>query len=118
VGKGFSFAEPTFEGEGDDAEEGEGEGAGEEDQEGGQEEQGEGAEEPEDDYNAAWEVLDVARTIYIKLLEESQAEMKEEKMKLADTYLALGDVSCETGKLFFLGKRGKMADRQKTSRRQ
>jgi hypothetical protein len=44
--------------------------------------------------------------------------MKEEKMKLADTYLALGDVSCETGKLFFLGKRGKMADRQKTSRRQ
>jgi hypothetical protein len=33
--------------------------------------------------------------------------MKEEKMKLADTYLALGDVSCETGKLFFLRKRFK-----------
>jgi len=98
VGKGFSFAEPTFEGEGegDDADE-----DGEE-QEGGEEqgeEQGdaEGGEEPEDDYNAAWEVLDVARTIYIKLLEDSKGEMKEEKMKLADTYLALGDVSCETG---------------------
>jgi len=96
VGKGFSFAEPTFEGEGDDAEED----AGEEDQGGEQGEEqgeGEGGEEPEDDYNAAWEVLDVARTIYIKLLEDSKGEMKEEKMKLADTYLALGDVSCETG---------------------
>jgi len=100
VGKGFSFAEPTFEGEGDDADED----AGEVEQEGGEEQgeeqgaaEGEGGEEPEDDYNAAWEVLDVARTIYIKVLEDSQGEMKEEKMKLADTYLALGDVSCETG---------------------
>jgi len=105
VGKGFSFAEPTFEGEGDDADED----AGQEDQEGGQEEQGEGegegGEEPEDDYNAAWEVLDVARTIYIKLLEDNQGDMKEEKMKLADTYLALGDVSCETGTSFHLSSK-------------
>ena len=66
-------------------------------QQGEGEAEAEGGEEPEDDYNAAWEVLDVARTIYIKVLEDSKEEMKEEKMKLADTYLALGDVSCETG---------------------
>ena len=99
VGKGFSFAEPTFEGEGDDAAEDAGE-AEQEGEEQGEEQgaaEGEGGEEPEDDYNAAWEVLDVARTIYIKVLEDSQGEMKDEKMKLADTYLALGDVSCETG---------------------
>jgi hypothetical protein len=35
------------------------------------------------------------------VLEEDKGEMKEEKMKLADTYLALGDVSCETGKSTF-----------------
>ena len=55
---------------------------------------------PEDDFNAAWEVLDVARTIYAKMVEEKkekQEECKEEDMRLAECYLFLGDVSCETG---------------------
>ena len=61
-------------------------------------EEGEGDEEPEDDYNAAWEVLDVARTIYAKMVEgKAEAEMREETLNLAECYLALGDVSCETG---------------------
>ena len=131
VGKGFSFAEPTFEAEGDEEEgdeqapEEEG-GEGEQQAEGEVEGEGEGAEEPEDDYNAAWEVLDVARTIYLKLLEDNKGEMREERMKLADTYLALGDVSCETGKSFpscphlllHSQSRRDRADNQKTSRKQ
>ena len=55
---------------------------------------------PEDDFNAAWEVLDVARTIYAKMVDEKkekQEEYKEEDMRLAACYLFLGDVSCETG---------------------
>ena len=39
--------------------------------EGGDEPEGEAeGDEPEDDYNAAWEVLDVARTIYAKIVED------------------------------------------------
>ncbi|WWD01036.1 hypothetical protein V866_007974 [Kwoniella sp. B9012] len=56
-------------------------------------------DEPEDDYNAAWEVLDVARTIYQKIIEGKSNDkegVKEDKLNLADCYLALGDVSCET----------------------
>jgi HAT1-interacting factor 1 len=102
AGNNFSFAEPAFEGEGEGEDEGgeedgEGEQGGEEGEEGGEEG---GADEPEDDYNAAWEVLDVARTIYTKILDEAGLEgqgMREERLRLADTYLALGDVSCETG---------------------
>ena len=57
--------------------------------------------EPEDDFNAAWEVLDLARAIYEKQKEEDGDD--EVKLKLADTFIALGDVSLETGaKLFFL----------------
>lgn len=57
-----------------------------------QEEEGEDdGEEPEDDFNAAWEVLDLARALYIK------QDGDEAKLKLADTYIALGDVSLETG---------------------
>lgn len=51
--------------------------------------------EPEDDFNAAWEVLDLARAIYDKQKDEGGDE--EVKLKLADTYIALGDVSLETG---------------------
>lgn len=94
----------VFEGDGDDegdeeeqGEEGEGEG----EQDGGEEEgkeQGEGEEEPEDDFNAAWEVLDVARTIYAREVEQLPAgEGKETRLLLSECYLALGDVSCETG---------------------
>jgi len=49
--------------------------------------------EPEDDFNAAWEVLDLARAIFEKQKEESDVA----KLKLADTYMCLGDVSLETG---------------------
>ncbi|KAF9006013.1 hypothetical protein BDQ17DRAFT_1324818 [Cyathus striatus] len=52
--------------------------------------------EPEDDFNAAWEVLDLARAIYDKQNDEMNEE--EIKLKLADTYIALGDVSLETEK--------------------
>ncbi|KAI0630693.1 hypothetical protein C8Q77DRAFT_1063100 [Trametes polyzona] len=50
--------------------------------------------EPEDDFNAAWEVLDLARAIY----EKQQEESDEVKLKLADTFITLGDVSLETEK--------------------
>ena len=52
--------------------------------------------EPEDDFNAAWEVLDLARLNYEKRKDESDAI----KLKLAETYIALGDVSLETGQSF------------------
>ncbi|RDB23444.1 NASP-related protein sim3 [Hypsizygus marmoreus] len=52
--------------------------------------------EPEDDFNAAWEVLDLARAIYDKQKDEEDDD--EIKLKLADTYIALGDVSLETEK--------------------
>jgi len=57
----------------------------------------EGEDEPEDDFNAAWEVLDLARAIYDR--EIQQEDDDEVKLKLADTYIALGDVSLETGTL-------------------
>jgi HAT1-interacting factor 1 len=60
--------------------------------------EGEGEEddgEPEDDFNAAWEVLDLARAIYEKQKEDGGDE--EVNLKLADTFIALGDVSLETG---------------------
>ncbi|KAG9050415.1 hypothetical protein FS837_005488 [Tulasnella sp. UAMH 9824] len=63
----------------DDQEDGDGEGEDDED-------------EPEDDFNAAWEVLDLARALYAK------ADGQEAQLKLADTYMCLGDVSLETEK--------------------
>lgn len=50
--------------------------------------------EPEDDFNAAWEVLDLARSLFEKQQDTSDAV----KLKLADTLLTLGDVSLETEK--------------------
>ena len=49
--------------------------------------------EPEDDFNAAWEVLDLARNIYDKRKDDDDETM----LKLAETYICLGDVSLETG---------------------
>jgi len=69
----------------------------EEEEEGRQEEEEEDGE-PEDDFNAAWEVLDLARAIYDKQATEEGDE--EIKLKLADTYIALGDVSLETGTFY------------------
>jgi len=91
----------SFSGDAEDAEEGEdppvdmfgqtADGEGEEEEGHGEEEDG----EPEDDFNAAWEVLDLARAIYDKQAAEDDDE--EIRLKLADTYVALGDVSLETG---------------------
>ncbi|XP_006461785.1 hypothetical protein AGABI2DRAFT_193169 [Agaricus bisporus var. bisporus H97] len=53
-------------------------------------------DEPEDDFNAAWEVLDLARAIYDKQVQQDGDD--EIRLKLADTYIALGDVSLETEK--------------------
>lgn len=61
------------------------------------EEGGDGGE-PEDDFNAAWEVLDLARAIY----EKQKDEDDEIKLKLADTYITLGDISLETGMFIFV----------------
>ena len=67
------------------------------DAEGGEEEEadGEGGDEaePEDDFNAAWEVLDLARAIYEKQMDTNDGM----KLKTADTFIALGDISLETG---------------------
>jgi HAT1-interacting factor 1 len=60
-----------------------------------EDEEGDDAE-PEDDFNAAWEVLDLARAMYEKQIEREDDE--EVKLKLADAYIALGDVSLETGR--------------------
>lgn len=64
-----------------------------------EEEEEEDVGEPEDDFNAAWEVLDLARAIYEKQKEEDEDE--EITLKLADTYIALGDISLETGAYFW-----------------
>ncbi|KAF7309196.1 SHNi-TPR domain-containing protein [Mycena kentingensis (nom. inval.)] len=60
---------------------------------------GEGADddEPEDDFNAAWEIFELARGLYAKQVDE-KADDAALQMKLAETYLALGDVSLETEK--------------------
>ncbi|RUS14704.1 hypothetical protein BC937DRAFT_93458 [Endogone sp. FLAS-F59071] len=49
--------------------------------------------EPEiDDFEYAWEVLDIARVIY------ARTDTDEARLKLADVYLCLGDISMETEK--------------------
>jgi hypothetical protein len=58
-----------------------------------EEEEEDEEEEPEDDFNAAWEVLDLARALYENLKDTDD----EIKLKLADCYICLGDVSLETG---------------------
>jgi HAT1-interacting factor 1 len=75
-------SKPDVEG-GEEAGDGEGEGEGEDDAEA----------EPEDDFNAAWEVLDLARSIYEKRMDGDD----EVRLKVADTFIMLGDVSLETG---------------------
>ncbi|CUA78066.1 NASP-related protein sim3 [Rhizoctonia solani] len=49
-------------------------------------------DEPEDDFNAAWDVLDLARAYYDK------QEGEDMKLKLSEAYMSLGDVSLETEK--------------------
>jgi HAT1-interacting factor 1 len=99
----FVFEEAALEGDEEEEEEGD-EGGGEAARSGGAEggEGGEdGVDEPEDDYNAAWEVLDVSRQIYEKIVEEKKdGEGREERLSLAECYDCLGDVSLETGKSY------------------
>ncbi|KZT25224.1 hypothetical protein NEOLEDRAFT_373994 [Neolentinus lepideus HHB14362 ss-1] len=59
-----------------------------------EEEEGDNMDEPEDDFNAAWEVLDLARALYVRKKDDGD----DVKLKLADTYITLGDVSLETEK--------------------
>lgn len=61
----------------------------------GEGEDGDGDEaEPEDDFNAAWEVLDLARAIYEKRMDGDDLM----RLRAADTFIMLGDVSLETEK--------------------
>ncbi|THH27802.1 hypothetical protein EUX98_g6399 [Antrodiella citrinella] len=59
-----------------------------------EEEEEDDSGEPEDDFNAAWDVLEAARAQY----EKAQEDSDEVKLKLADVYITLGDVSLETEK--------------------
>lgn len=75
-----------------------------------------GVDEPEDDYNAAWEVLDVARTIYSKTVEGlAERDGREERLCLAECYLSLGDVSCETGQFNTIQADSKSNEKQRIS---
>ncbi len=69
--------------------------ADDEDEAGEGEGEGEDEAEPEDDFNAAWEVLDLARAIY----EKEMGADKGSRLKAADTFIMLGDISLETGAL-------------------
>lgn len=77
---------PEFRDENDVGEE---EGEEEEEEEEGNEEEG----EAEDDFETAWNILDVARIIFEK------SDDKETQLKLADVHLCLADVSLEIGKI-------------------
>ena len=88
---GAAAANPNFvfEGDGDD-----------DDEEEEEEEQGAANANDEDDFNAAWDVLDVARTIYGKELDKPDLTDEQKnslKLTLANCYAALGDISLETG---------------------
>ena len=72
----------------DDAGEGDGEGEGEDGDEA----------EPEDDFNAAWEVLDLARAIYEKRMDGDDVM----RLRAADTFIMLGDISLETGNVLHI----------------
>lgn len=69
------------------------------------EEEDEEEEEAENDFETAWDVLDLARTIYeneiTKLTaddEGTKAKVIQNKKKIADIYDILGEISLESGK--------------------
>lgn len=66
-------------------------------------EDGEGAaedgDEPEDDFNEAWMVLDLARTLYEKQMVDEPEKEQVIKKSLGDCRMLLGDVSLETGEV-------------------
>ena len=53
-------------------------------------------EQPEDDFQTAWEVLDLARVLFQKRLDAEQDSSKTRK-SLADTYDLLGEIALENG---------------------
>lgn len=57
-----------------------------------EEEGEENAADVDEDFETAWDILDIARVIFEK------GEDKKTQLKLADVHLCLGDVSLETGK--------------------
>ncbi|CEP11091.1 hypothetical protein [Parasitella parasitica] len=63
-----------------------------------EEEEQEAGNTAEEDFEAAWDILDVARLIFEK------GEDEKLKLKLADVHLCLGDVSLETGDITHLEK--------------
>jgi hypothetical protein len=84
-------AEPTANVE-DDVEGDEDKDAKQEGDAGEENEEGEEEQQPQDDdLVAAWEVLDLARTIYARI------DSVEAKVRVADMYLLLGDISMESG---------------------
>jgi HAT1-interacting factor 1 len=66
-----------------------------EEEDDGEEADAEDDEDPEDEFNEAWEVLDLARTIW----EKEREEGKDVGRELGECYSLLGDVSLETGEL-------------------
>jgi HAT1-interacting factor 1 len=87
IGPTGKAAQFTFEGdEDDDEEEQPEEGAAE-----GGEGEGAAAEGDDDDFTVAWEVLDLARTLFEK------QDLHLVARDLGETYAVLGDVSLETG---------------------
>ena len=80
-----------------DAEGGEEAGDGDGDGEGKGEGEREDEAEPKDDFNAAWEVLDLACSIYKKHMEGDDKVW----LKVADTFITLGGILLETGVLSF-----------------
>ncbi|KAI8367820.1 hypothetical protein EDC96DRAFT_506172 [Choanephora cucurbitarum] len=64
----------------------------EEDEEDDEEDDNDVAGSADEDFEAAWDILDVARVIFEK------GEDKETKLKLADVHICLGDISLETEK--------------------
>ena len=51
--------------------------------------------EPEDNFNAAWVVDDLARAIYEKRMDSDDVM----RLRAADMFIMLGDISFETGKV-------------------
>ena len=65
-----------------------------------EEEEGDSEEEAttvEDDFQNAWEILDLARISFQKQLQLQESDQKAIKTRIADTYDLLGEVALESG---------------------
>lgn len=68
------------------------------------EEAGGDDDEPEDDFEAAWDILELAKTTYTTMIGD------ESQLKLAATYVALADISLETGQWLFSSSAFSLSD--------